>query len=72
MENIQTSGQMLWKSEGVDRVLHLRHHSSEEWQPYEDFPQYVLPDPPEFSKGIATFLALLKKDWQVIKSPLVS
>lgn len=74
MTTVPTHGQMLWKreGEGVDRVLHLRHDSSEPWQYYEEFPQYVLPDPPEFSKGIATFLALLKKDWQVVESPLGS
>lgn len=69
MSEILTGGQMLWKREGADRALHLRHHSSEPWRPYEEFPQYFLPDPPEFSKGITTFLALLKKDWRVIDSP---
>lgn len=72
MTEVLTNGQMLWKREGIDRVLHLRHNPSEPWRPYEEFSQYVLPDPPEFSKGIATFLALLKKDWQVIDSPLAS
>lgn len=72
MTTISSGGQMFWKLEGADRVLHLRHHPSEPWRPYEEFPQYVLPDPPEFSKGIATFLALLKKDWQVIESRLAS
>ncbi|WP_427158695.1 hypothetical protein ACQFX9_22690 [Aliinostoc sp. HNIBRCY26] len=68
MAEIPSGGQMLWKLEGVDRALYLRHNSSEPWLPYEEFPQYVLPDPPGFSKGIATFLALLKKEWTVIKS----
>jgi hypothetical protein len=68
MTNIPTGGQMLWKLEGADRVLHLRHNSSEPWLPYETFPQYVLPDPEGFSKGIATFINLLKKDWIAIKS----
>lgn len=54
------NGQMLWKLEGSDRTLHLRHHDSEPWKPYEEFPQYVLPDPHGFSKGITTFLALRK------------
>jgi hypothetical protein len=68
MDEIPTGGQMLWKLEGADRVLHLRHDASEPWRPYEEFPQYVLPDPEGFSKGIATFLALLKRDWTAIKS----
>ncbi|MBD2213426.1 hypothetical protein H6G64_03785 [Calothrix sp. FACHB-156] len=68
MAEIPTGGQMLWKMEGDDRALYLRHNSSDPWQPFEEFPQYVLPDPQGFSKGIATFLALLKKDWTAIKS----
>lgn len=68
MSEVQTGGQMLWKLEGEDRVLHLRHDMSEPWRPYEEFPQYALPDPEGFSKGIATFLALLKKDWTATKS----
>ncbi len=68
MTDIPTGGQMLWKLEGTDRVLHLRHDSSEPWQPYETFPQYVLPDPEGFSKGITTFMNLLKKGWIATKS----
>lgn len=68
MAEILTGGQMLWKLEGDDRVLHLRHDPSELWRPYEEFPQYFLSDPEGFSKGITTFLALLKKDWTTIKS----
>jgi hypothetical protein len=61
-------GQMLWKLEGNERVLHLRHSDIEPWRPYEEFPQYFLNDPNGFSKGITTFLALLKKGWTAIKS----
>jgi hypothetical protein len=68
MNDIPTSGQMLWKLEGDDRVLHLRHSDLEAWRHYEEFPQYALPDPEGFSKGIATFLALLKKNWTATKS----
>jgi hypothetical protein len=58
-------GQMFWKCDRMaeDRTLHLRHHSSEPWRPYQDFPQYCLPDPPGFSQGYATFMALLKQGW---------
>lgn len=60
-------GQMTWKIEGaMDSELHLRHHPSEQWRRYRDFPQYVLPDPPGFSEGYATFLALLKENWQTV------
>lgn len=69
MTDIPTGGQMLWKrDDSADRVLHLRHNPSEPWRHYQEFPQYALPDPPEFSKGIATFLALLKKGWETVKS----
>ena len=64
-----TGGQMLWKlEEDGDRVLHLRHNPSEEWRHYEEFPEYALQDPVGFSKGISTFMSLLKKDWTAIKS----
>jgi hypothetical protein len=68
MENIPTGGQMLWKQEGDDRKLHLRHNESEPWCYYEEFPQYALPDPQGFSKGIATFITLLKHGWSAAKS----
>lgn len=68
MTEILTGGQMLWKLNGNERTLHLRHNASEPWRPYDEFLEYVLPDPEGFSKGIATFLALLKKDWTAIKS----
>jgi hypothetical protein len=67
MSKIQTNGQMTWKLAGAaECALHLRHNPSDQWCPYEDLPQYFLPDPPEFSKGYATFLALLKKGWTTI------
>ncbi len=61
-------GQMIWKLIDNDRALHLRHSPADPWRPYEDFPQYIVPDPPGFSKGISTFLALLKKGWETIKA----
>ncbi len=63
MSEIPMGGQMLWKLEGNNRVLHLRHTDAEPWRHYEEFPQYFLPDPLGFSKGLATFIALRKKDW---------
>ncbi|MFN6569707.1 hypothetical protein [Dendronalium sp. ChiSLP03b] len=67
MSEIPTDGQMTWKLEGAtDTALHLRHDPSEPWRPYEEFPEYFLPDPREFSKGYATFLALLKKGWKAV------
>ncbi len=68
MADIPTGGQMLWKLEEGERVLFLRHNDLEPWRPYEDFPQYVLPDPAGFTKGITTFLALLKKNWTASKA----
>ncbi|HAX79167.1 MAG TPA: hypothetical protein DCY88_25905 [Cyanobacteria bacterium UBA11372] len=62
-------GQMTWKPPGAtDCVLHLRRSPLEPWRHYKEFPEYVLPDPPHFSEGYATFLALLKKNWQAVKS----
>jgi hypothetical protein len=63
-----TPGQMLWKLVGDDRALHLRHSEADDWQPYEAFPEYVRPDPEGFSKGLATFMALLKQNWVTVKS----
>jgi hypothetical protein len=60
-------GQMTWKlPDSSDCALHLRHDASQPWRPYQDFPEYFLPDPPDFSQGYATFLALLKKNWECL------
>lgn len=62
-----SKGQMAWKVVGPDgRVLHLRRQTSDPWQDYQDFPEYVKADPPNFSVGYATFLSLLKAGWEVI------
>ena len=69
MSDILTGGQMIWKIEDCgERVLHLRHNAAEQWRNYEEFPQYALEDPVGFSRGITTFMSLLKKDWIAIKS----
>ncbi len=58
-----SAGQMSWKVSGTnDCSLHLRHSDTETWCPYQDFSEYFLPDPPSFSQGYTTFLALLKKN----------
>ena len=62
-----SKGQMAWKVIGAEgRALHLRHNPSDPWQSYQDFPEYMKSDPPNFSSGYATFLALLKDGWEVI------
>ena len=66
MTDIQT-GQMTWRPPGSSKCgLHLRHKAFEPWRSYKEFPQYALPDPPGFSEGYATFLALLKNNWQLL------
>ncbi|MEM1367395.1 MAG: hypothetical protein AAGG02_05115 [Cyanobacteria bacterium P01_H01_bin.15] len=62
------NGQMIWKRIGEDRNLFLRHNEAEAWRPYEDFPEYIKQDPQGFSKGIATFMSLLKQNWVVVNS----
>lgn len=70
MENITAKkGQMLWKREGLDDcVLHLRHSNFDQWAHYQSFPEYALPDPPEFSRGYSTFLSLMRQGWATIPS----
>jgi hypothetical protein len=60
-------GQMTWKLPGMaDSALHLRHHPAEPWRSYKEFSEYLLPDPPDFSEGYATFIALLKAQWELV------
>ncbi len=60
-------GQMTWRPPGASEpILHLRLSPYEPWRYYKEFPEYVLPDPPTFSDGYATFIALLKQKWQVL------
>jgi hypothetical protein len=64
----QTIGQMQWQREGEEQCLHLRLDTTEPWRPYEEFPEYVKPDPAGFSKGITTFIALFRQGWVTVKS----
>jgi hypothetical protein len=68
--NSKRCGQMTWKSEGASssRILYLRHHPLEKWKPYKDFPEYALPDTPGCSQGYATFLSLLRQNWQTLSN----
>jgi hypothetical protein len=60
-------GQMTWKIEGMaDSALLLRHDPAEPWRSYKDFPEYAMPDPPDFSEGYATFMVLLKAQWELV------
>ncbi|MEB3180576.1 MAG: hypothetical protein VKL59_16330 [Nostocaceae cyanobacterium] len=60
-------GQMTWRPPGVSGcALHLRKHSLEPWRPYYEFPEYAQSDPPGFSPGYTTFLALRKQNWQAV------
>ena len=65
MSDIPNAGQMTWRPPGVtEPALHLRLKPSEPWRSFKEFPEYVLKDPPGFSEGYATFLNLLKRNWQ--------
>lgn len=65
MSETSNSGQMTWRPPGVtEPALHLRLKPSEPWRSFKDFPEYALNDPPGFSEGYATFLNLLKRNWQ--------
>jgi hypothetical protein len=61
-------GQMTWRPDGIncENMLYLRLKPFEKWQPYTEFPQYYLPDPHGFSSGYATFITLLKQNWQAV------
>jgi hypothetical protein len=61
-------GQMTWRLPGqIEPLLHLRPDDLTPWKPYTDCPQYMVPDKPDLSAGYATFVSLLKQQWQIIK-----
>ena len=60
-------GQMTWKSSGVDCILFLRHSPNDPWRPYQEFPQLMQPDPKDMSPGFATFVSLLKCNWETVQ-----
>jgi hypothetical protein len=60
-------GQMTWRPYGAtEPALHLRLSPLDPWKSYKEFPQFMQPDPPHFSEGYATFIALLKQNWQSV------
>jgi len=60
-------GQMTWRPPGTaETILHLRLRPSDPWQIYTQFPDLALEDPPEFSAGYATFMALVKAGWEIV------
>jgi hypothetical protein len=62
------TGQMTWRLPGqAEPLLHLRSHPLEPWKPYTECPTYMKPDPPYVSAGYATFINLLKLNWEVVK-----
>jgi hypothetical protein len=61
-------GQMTWRLPGqIEPMLHLRLHPLEPWKPYNECPKYMKPDHTYLSPGYATFISLIKQNWDVIK-----
>jgi len=65
--------QMCWLSfqqTHKEKVLHLRLHSYQPWKPYQDWPEYAVPDYeiPKFPKGLATYDLLRRSGWTLISS----
>jgi hypothetical protein len=67
------SGEMCWLplfgTDG-DKILHLRTHSTQPWQPYTACPQFAVPDYkiPKGTKGWATYQKLMQEKWNLISS----
>lgn len=62
------SGQMTWKSSGQDCTLFLRHSPSDPWRHYGEFPELIKPDMKHMSQGFATFVSLLRCNWESVRS----
>lgn len=65
--------QMCWLSvdgPNTDKILHLRTHPSQPWQPYTAFREHAAPDykVPNGSKGWATYQKLLRLGWSLVAS----
>ena len=67
------SGEMCWLplfgTDG-DKILHLRTHSTQPWQPYTACPLFAVPDYkiPRGTKGWATYQKLMQEKWTLIPS----
>ncbi|ANV85369.1 hypothetical protein AWQ21_13960 [Picosynechococcus sp. PCC 7003] len=66
---MQAAGQMTWSPNGgaSEGVLHLRLKAFDPWRPYTEFPEFYKPDFPSTSAGYATFLSLIRNQWQYVK-----
>lgn len=66
------SGEMCWLNQTSpegERVLHLRSHPTQPWQPYNTYPVAVADhNIPEGSKGWATYQKLLRAGWTLLPS----
>lgn len=66
-------GEMCWipvfGTDG-DKILHLRTHPNQPWQPYTACPQFAVPDYkiPKGTKGWATYQKLRQEKWALIPS----
>lgn len=63
------TGQMTWRLPGMEEpLLHLRLTEDEPWRPYNECPEYMVPDRAEMSLGYPTFISLLKRNWQNVRA----
>lgn len=66
-------GQMCWLSQlgtGGEKILHIRTHPNQPWQPYTTRRELAVPDYdiPNGSRGWATYQKLLRMGWTLIPS----